>query len=363
MKLHHLFSYQFVPGKVYNVPDAPNSVLWDICYLCNQKCKFCYNSDEDVKKPLPDYNRTRKILEILCAWGVKEIIYLGGEPTILPYLNEILELAKNKGISQRLISNGAFVTESLARKLVSLDVEVGISLHGINGDIHDQITQTPGSFMKALQAISILEDSGAKWYLQYTPMCDEETFFSSIENLRNRFPSLRLVDVNRLMPQGRGSDKAELYQNEESLWKCISDIPKLKDAGIDVSIESIPHCWIRKRAKQAGLPLCCVDKILKSIRPCYMAINQVAMDDYGRLKLCPGGRACTESILQVPPRDLWKNAEPFAQRRQFLFLPKCCINFANGTACKYFYNCGGGCKMTTPTIYSSSPRCDFLISS
>ena len=268
MKLHHLFSYQFVPGKVYNVPDAPNSVLWDICYLCNQKCKFCYNSDEDVMKPLPDYNRTRKILEILCAWGVKEIIYLGGEPTILPYLNEILELAKNKGISQRLISNGAFVTESLARKLVSLDVEVGISLHGINGDIHDQITQTPGSFMKALQAISILEDSGAKWYLQYTPMKEGDTFFSSMEILKKRFSSLRLVDVNRLMPQGRGVNLTGYYQNEDSLWQCVSDIPKINDLGINVSVESIPHCWIRKRAFQSGLSLSYAERIIHAIRPC-----------------------------------------------------------------------------------------------
>ncbi len=362
MKLQHLFSYEFVPGMIYKIPNAPNSVLWDICYQCNQRCKYCYNSDERFKMPLPDYNKTKRILERICEWGVREIIYLGGEPTIFPNLWEILEQAKRKGIGQRLISNGAFINDVSAKNFSSIGVEIGISLHGTDAKVHDEITQVPGSFMKALEAITLLEKANAKWYLQYTPIREEKKIFTFIEKLKKQFSSLRLVDINRLMPHGRGSSKVADYQDEESLWECISDIPKINALGINVSIESIPHCWIKKRGEQTRLSLCCIKKILHSIRPCYMAINQIAMDDQGRLKLCPGGEGCTESILQKSPVELWKTAEPFARRRKFEFLPKCCIDYSTGTACEDFYNCGGGCKMTNSDNCSTQTLCDFLIS-
>lgn len=361
MKLQHLFTHKFAPGEIYLIPDAPFSILWDVCYVCNQRCRFCYNSEYKFQRSFPKEDVVKRIIDILCHWGIGEIIYLGGEPTLYPKLKDIVMQAHSHGIDQRLITNGRMVASELMEIFYQCNVEIGVSLHGINPKIHNNITQTQKSFESALETIRRLSAAKVKWYIQYTPIQNTESFYAAAFQLKKIFPQLSLIDVNRLMPQGSGIDTVQNIISEDMFWNCLKDIPKIKQLGIRVSLESIPHCWVYSRSQTDNLSVSDQETIINAIRPCYMGINQIGLDDQGRFKLCPGGEACTESILEKDAKEIWLNSECLQRRRRFDFLPQRCIDVKKAKACKYFYQCGGGCKMSLPKCSANHSVADYLI--
>lgn len=42
MKVQHLYRHDLRPGGLFTIPDAPESVLWDLTWRCNQSCRYCY---------------------------------------------------------------------------------------------------------------------------------------------------------------------------------------------------------------------------------------------------------------------------------------------------------------------------------
>lgn len=355
MKSMHLFTYDCRPGYLYHIPNAPHTVLWDVCYTCNQRCKFCYNPKSVFKRPCPSSQTSRTILRILLDWGVREVIYLGGEPLTHPGLLDLIHIANRAGCSQRLISNGKLINESVAKFLSEHNVETGISLHGTDKRIHNGLTQTPQSYENAIRAISTLSNASAKWYIQFTPTQSSNTLYNSILQLKKTFPSLALVDINRLLPQGVGFDHvSNIFLSDTEWWNCLMAIPAVRSLGVKISVESVPHCWIYAMADRSRLSPEATQSIISSIRPCFMGINQIAMSDIGCFKMCPGGLPFTESILHASPSLLWQNSEPLKERRKFNFLPPRCVSYDQNKLCPYFYACGGGCKMSCHIGYSSS---------
>lgn len=362
MRLHHLFTYDYSPGKVYMVPECPYSVLWDICYRCNQRCRFCYNSLDSFSSKMPPEDVTLNIAAKLVSWGVHEVILLGGEPCLHPALKRIITILSAGKLDIRIISNGSGVTRELAEFFEKNMVETGISLHGTDSKIHNYLTQNNDSFENAMKAIANLSIAGAKWYIQFTPTTLTNTLALSALLLKRQFPQLRLIDINRLMPHGIGASQADtLYLSSQEWWNCLRQIPEVKRMGIDVSVESVPHCWILEKAGNEKVTSEDANAIISSIRPCYMGINQIALDDNGRMKLCPGGLGFSESILDIEPGFLWRNSPVLKQRREFAFLPSKCLNYHEKTACPLFYNCGGGCKMTSANCRPDYWEADNLI--
>ena len=362
MKLRHLFTYDFAPGKVYSIPDVPYSVLWDISYACNQRCRFCYNNEWDFQRRMPPASKTLEIARLLADWGIKEVIILGGEPTLNTHLKEIISVFSSKEVQIRLISNGVNISEEMATFFAEHDVETGISLHGINADNHNYLTQTPLSFEKAMAAIEHLSKANAKCYVQFTPTKLSNTLLESAAFFRQKFPNITCFDINRLMPHGVGAREADtIFLDSEGWWNCLKQIPMVRRMEINVSVESVPHCWIYEMGHKEGMSAEDIQSIIASIRPCYMGINQIALDDQGRFKLCPGGNAIGDSILETSPSSLWKNSEFLSSRRRLDFLPEKCLNFSTHSSCVHFYECGGGCKMTSTQCGTERCSADRLI--
>jgi len=92
---------------------AVNFHLWQ---PCNMRCKFCFATFQDVKNSilpkghLPRENAievVRKLAEI----GFEKITFAGGEPTLCPWLSDLISTAKGYGLTTMIVSNGTFLTE------------------------------------------------------------------------------------------------------------------------------------------------------------------------------------------------------------------------------------------------------------
>src|SRR5258706_16157687 len=89
-----------------------NFHLWE---PCNFNCKFCFASFKDVKKSflpkghLPK-NDSIELVRQLCRYGFKKITFVGGEPTLCPWLSELISEAKSFGVTTMIVSNGSKIT-------------------------------------------------------------------------------------------------------------------------------------------------------------------------------------------------------------------------------------------------------------
>lgn len=105
--------------KIFNISDYPymDIVLGD---HCNCKCRFCI-ADLVEKKICGDPdNIDRKVKYAIDNMGVKEVLILGGEPTISPILFDVIERLKKYNLNKICITtNGHRMSKDIefARKL------------------------------------------------------------------------------------------------------------------------------------------------------------------------------------------------------------------------------------------------------
>jgi radical S-adenosyl methionine domain-containing protein 2 len=86
-----------------------NFHLWE---PCNMKCKFCFATFQDVKQSILPKGHLPKdqALEVvyqLAEIGFEKITFAGGEPTLCPWLPDLIKAANESGMTTMLVSNGS----------------------------------------------------------------------------------------------------------------------------------------------------------------------------------------------------------------------------------------------------------------
>ena len=100
----------------------PQAVNYHVNTNCNFGCKFCFATFEDSKalmgacmlKPLERV----ALVDRLVAAGVSKITFVGGEPTLIPNLPELLKRTKAAGVTTMLVTNGVLFRGALFERLV-----------------------------------------------------------------------------------------------------------------------------------------------------------------------------------------------------------------------------------------------------
>ena len=96
-------------GTTSSYPPSVNFHLWE---PCNMRCRFCFATFQDVKQAvLPRGHLPREqalvVVEQIAAAGFDKITFAGGEPTLCPWLGELIALAKQRGLTTMLVTNGS----------------------------------------------------------------------------------------------------------------------------------------------------------------------------------------------------------------------------------------------------------------
>jgi radical S-adenosyl methionine domain-containing protein 2 len=124
------------PSEVY----FPPAVNWHFWPWCNYGCKFCFARFEDI--PRADCLPKEIALTIplmLAEAGVEKITFVGGEPTLCPYLGDLLQVSKDVGLTTCIVSNASGLTESFLDEWGYLIDWVGLSIDASNDDLHLEI--------------------------------------------------------------------------------------------------------------------------------------------------------------------------------------------------------------------------------
>jgi len=105
----------------------PRSVNLHFWRPCNMRCGFCFATYEDTRELLPrghlDRHALLRLIDALAHHGAEKLTLVGGEPTLCPWLDELLARAKDAGLVTMIVSNGSRLLEAgyMERDLRRLD--------------------------------------------------------------------------------------------------------------------------------------------------------------------------------------------------------------------------------------------------
>jgi len=104
----------------------PVSINFHLWKPCNYHCKFCYETMPDIHSHL-SLDDSLHLLKLLREAGTEKINFAGGEPTLCPYLGELLSNARRLGFVTSIVTNGARLPQLLTRHAADIDW-VGLSV-------------------------------------------------------------------------------------------------------------------------------------------------------------------------------------------------------------------------------------------
>jgi len=140
----------------------PYLVSYAVTRKCNLKCKHCYS--EATEESAPDELSTeesKKLLDDIRNWGIKLLIFDGGEPLYRDDFFDIAKYASTKGLRVVIGSNGTLIDTDIAKRLKSSGImAVQISIDGAKAKTHDWFRGKAGSFVKALEGAKACKEVG-----------------------------------------------------------------------------------------------------------------------------------------------------------------------------------------------------------
>jgi len=150
-------------NETYKAPVPPPYLIsYAVTRKCNLKCKHCYS--DATEEPAPDELSTeeaKRLLDDIVRWGIKLLIFDGGEPLCRDDFFDIAKHASIKGLRVVIGSNGTLIDTDVAERLKSSGVmAVQISIDGAKAQTHDWFRGVEGSFQKALEGAQICRAMG-----------------------------------------------------------------------------------------------------------------------------------------------------------------------------------------------------------
>jgi MoaA/NifB/PqqE/SkfB family radical SAM enzyme len=238
--------------------EEPRSLQLILGLNCNNHCSVCGGA-----WPFRPQLDTRQALERLrhgFQFGLREVIFSGGEATLRPDLHNLIKAAKDIGYSSiLLLTNGRRLSDpAYLEHLSQVGVTgIGTSLYGSAPDIHDRITQDSGSFAQTLSGIKAVRNQLPEVPLSVNFVICAANYDCTADVVRLLVGAdIRLVQLTFVVPVGRA----------KGIFHA-SDMPRIRDTlpyiqtGIEVFqgwYHSLPHTSITL----AFFPFCVLGELV-----------------------------------------------------------------------------------------------------
>jgi len=286
---------------------APNMLRWEQVILhvtthCNSRCVMCryedrYHSDKDL-----DTNAWKKIIHGFESFGLKTILFTGGEPLLR---EDFLEIARACNGTRSINTNGILVEYATAPILAELFETVNVSLDGSTREIYERV-RGADHFHRVVRNLRYLKEAGARLKLH----CQINRHnYHDVLNIARIAEALSVEIVFSLVVYGGFN---HVYGTDRSLRKEI-DFERLKDLMEEVLTYDQASTWISLRDCMNG----------KLQHRCYAHIGGPLIDPVGRVYVCCGDLPPIGNVVEDPPESLWSRYRGMRSRLLWMQAPPC----------------------------------------
>ena len=266
----------------------PSAINWHFWPWCNYGCKFCFARFEDI----PRADRLPKeialtVPEMLAEAGADKITFVGGEPTLCPYLGDLLATSKDVGLTTCIVSNASGLTENFLDKWGHLIDWVGLSIDASSDQIHAEIGR------------------GMRGDLARSRSHHLELAIDAWDRCRSRGIRMKLNTV--VCKPNLDDDMMELVLKlRPERWKIFEVLPVegQNDGDVDDLLldEGEFQTWVDRHASIADEGIQFVPESNELMRGSY-----AMMDALGRFySNSEGGHTYGPSILEIGVREAWE---------------------------------------------------------
>jgi radical SAM protein with 4Fe4S-binding SPASM domain len=321
--------------RILNI-SKPLFAQYEICDNCNQHCFFCYNVWREEKERLKPINKQKKIevIKKIIELEVFGLIISGGEPLIVSYLEELINIANDAKIETTIITNGLLLSQERCKKLKKVGLKgIQISLHSCDEAEHDKITGVKGSFQKTITNIKHAIDIFGSDFININMVATKKTcgrIYETARFLRNM--GVVNFSASSFSYSGLGKKVENITPNKSDFNILFNQILEAKkDFGISTLISG-------------AFPLCALDmKIDKNVTEmlgniCDAGITQIVIGPNGDLRPCVSYNVKLGNILDDDAIRIWNENQFLKNLRQLEHVPDACSD------CNYLIFCYGGCR-------------------
>jgi len=274
----------------------PPAVNWHFWPWCNYGCNFCFATFEDLpssKKMLKEDALT--IPKMLADAGVQKLTFVGGEPTLCPYLGELLVESKRVGLTTCIVSNGTGLTEDFLDQWSRYIDWIGLSIDASNDEIHMKIGR------------------GLKRDLSRSKSRHIEVSIAAWNRCVTHGIKMKLNTV--VCKQNKDDDMMEMVETlRPDRWKVFQVLPVKgqNDAGIeDMAITNSEYRdWIERHKNKNvnGIKMICEENDV-------MRGSYAMLDALGRFySNTSGGHTYGLSVFDVGVKEAWSQIDFIKER-------------------------------------------------
>jgi len=237
--------------------------ILELTTRCNQDCHYCYN----VWKRQPDLISGEMDTGAWCdviarlqdEGGCHLVTFSGGEPLLRDDFRDILAFCHRRGLESILITNGGLLDDDTLESCLDHGVTMfELTLLGADAETHDRLTHTPGSWERALAAMTRLYKAGAPWCSVFVATN------SNIGQVRQTLEMIvalgaTVVMFNRFNPGGEGARHLDLMPGVEQVRDALAVVDEMAatyDLFASASIPIMPCLLDTRPYSHVGFGFC-----------------------------------------------------------------------------------------------------------
>ncbi len=138
-------------------------IIFEVTSVCNLRCRYCYNpwkrpGEQDQHDN--SYKQAKKTLKrIFKLADINHVTMTGGEPFMAERFLELVLFCRMQKKGVTIISNGTVASNDDYQNLIDLGVDLfEFPFHSIEPEIHDYLTQVPGSHAKVMNSFKYVTE-------------------------------------------------------------------------------------------------------------------------------------------------------------------------------------------------------------
>jgi radical SAM protein with 4Fe4S-binding SPASM domain len=197
-------------------------MIWNFTNRCNLLCHHCYSKADANGTDSLTFEQICQTLPKLKNAGVKFVIFSGGEPLIRKDIFDIAEKMKEIGIMTYLSTNGMYINEKNAKKIVDTFNYIGVSIDGVE-EVHDYFRAQKGSYKKAIEGIKLIQANGGNAGIRFTLTNETKSSFYKMFDLVEQLGANKLY-ISHLVYSGRGLDNLKIDITKEERKEYVEFI-------------------------------------------------------------------------------------------------------------------------------------------
>ena len=231
---HRFADAQATPATI------PPSVNYHLLIPCNMRCRGCFATFHDVRSGVPSgmlpKEQSLKLVDALAA-SFEKVTFAGGEPTLCPWLPDLIRAAKTPGRTTMLVTNGTRLNERFLDAVAGILDWVTLSIDSVDPAVHVALGRAvngralPAERYVEMAAAARLRGLGIKVNTVVSALNAEEDFTAFMRAVGpSRWKLLQVLPVDG---QNDGSVEPLLISRERFLAFCGRH-EHLRNDGIEV---------------------------------------------------------------------------------------------------------------------------------